>query len=241
YIFPKNQYFITSTYPIENLGLKTQLSLEIAGDESILLKPEKWDSGIVYRPLIFDGEQFNYKVWFTNALLGTSDFNRLPNSTFLKGSLRPLVNIEKDKLNSYVFPDNLKITQQHFKTTTKVSITHRNLKSLEINFKHYSTLVGRYDNYLFFSEIGSKENNLLTIYNINEDKVVLSNNMAKAMIQEDTLIFAVFNKAKGKYPIENTNYNPGLRTFPGYHTFYKLYYVGQNPLLLPINQKRNTL
>lgn len=235
YIFPMDKSSLTSFCAIENIDFKPQMDITIEKDGALIVKPEIWISGIVYKPMVFDGTQYNYELLDTKIEFKKKDFDRGTDFNFLKGSELPKTVMKEGESDTYIFKGGLQIINNHKNGTSKIFVS-KDKQSWKQHYESSGRIIGKYKNHLFFTEGGAPENWLLTIYDLSQEKTILSKNVAKAFIKKDRLLYAEFSKSKENFPPENINCDFDFVNPYGYYTFYNLYYFGQKPIVLPITQ-----
>ncbi|PWL38783.1 hypothetical protein DKG77_11095 [Flagellimonas aquimarina] len=189
HVFPNDQKSMVSSYNLAELSFESQMDFNIEKDGSLILIPEIWGSTVVYRPLTFDGKKYlqQYTRGETNSdyNLQEKDFDISNPFNFLDGSEFPLFKNIEDGTAIYTFTDQLEIqvARNYENESTQISVyspDHENTVKIE----GYGSLIGKKDEFIFFSGSGVPEAWPLLIYDLSKEKLVLSKYMAKAMIKK---------------------------------------------------------
>lgn len=241
-IFPNSKNSITSYYNIKELDFESQMDFNIEKDGSLILKPESWGSTVVYRPIAFNGKKYNNRHSeegrnLDNALQ-EKDFDQRNSFNFMEGSELPQSKNVEGETEIYTFNDQLEIqVADNYKSkSTEVSIYSLDNESLTVNFKDLVSLIGKKDEFLFFSGSGISEDWPLHIYNLESEKLVLSKQMAKAIIKKNNVLFAELAEVTNNVDIGEIDCNPEYGVQKGYFDIYSFPFDKENPIVEFTNQ-----
>lgn len=236
-IFPNNKSSMASYYSIEDLGFESQMDFNIEKDGSLILKPEAWGSTVVYRPMTFNGKTYDNEHLREEIDLSNvskeKDFEQRNSVNFLNGSELPLSKNKEGETDIYKFNDLLEIqvTNNYKKKNTEVSIYSSSIDSLTFNLKDVASLIGKKNEFLFFSGSGASENWPLLIYNMESEKHVLSKHMAKALIKKREILFAELVDATSNNDIREIDCNLDYGDQKGYFNIYTFPFNQENPIV----------
>lgn len=236
-IFPDNKNSMTSHYNIEELDFESQMDFNIEKDGSLILKPEAWGSTVAYRPMVFNGKKYSDQHLSEGIGLGNvlkeKDFEQRNPFNFLNGSELPLSKNKEGETDVYKFNDLLEIqvTNNYKKKNTEVSVYSSSIDSLTFNLKDVASLIGKKNEFLFFSGSGASENWPLLIYNIESEKIILSKRMAKALIKKNNILFGELADVTNNIDIREMDYNQEHGGQKDYFDVYTFPFDKENPIV----------
>lgn len=236
-IFPDNKNSMTSHYNIKELGFESQMDFNIEKDGSLILKPEVWGSTVVYRPIVFNGKKYGNQHLSEEKDLGhvlqEKDFEQRNSFNFLNGSELPFHNGKEGETDVYKFNDQLeiKVTNDDKKKSAEALIRSSRNVFHTVTVKDAISLIGKKNEFLFFSGSGTSRNWPLYIYNMESERIMLSKRMAKAIIKANNVLLVELADVTGNTHIGEIDCNLEYGNRKDYFDVYSFSFDKENPIV----------
>ncbi|TMU50680.1 hypothetical protein [Flagellimonas algicola] len=230
-IFPDRKSSLFSDLDEGNIHSEAELDFNIEMDGTLILKPEVWGPTLAYRPMQWeksDGDaNFSETLWPLSRDISNEDFDPSNPYGFLNGSEMPISNED----GSFVFSNELTIDVMGRGNGTLYSISIHNTDAIKISFDEPVVLAGKKNDFLFFLARDNSSNGNLYLYDLNKQKMRWVKRMSKALILENTLLFAELTDKFLIPNIDEIECDPAHVLDRGFFKVYAVDYDNLNPIV----------
>ncbi len=241
-VFPSNSSTLTVKQANVGPNDNTLLDFSFEMDGSLIMKPEKWGATTAYRPYQLES-QLNRQLYSeAGTQLGypLDELDFRPNNPFefLNGSELPLVTKNEEHNTLFIFENELtvELIENPIDQNTIAKVSLNPTKKIEFPFERSVRLYGKKDNLLFFSEEGKSGNWPLHMFDLEKNKLVLTKNVAAALLKEDRLVYLELTEPYNIQNIGEIECNPNYEMEKGYFKAYSFKYSDYNPIVEYTNQ-----
>nr|WP_298998957.1 hypothetical protein [uncultured Allomuricauda sp.] len=191
-IFPDGKNDWNNPFSIENGYSNTKLGFIISENGIEISKSSPLPNGTMWHQYIFDGKEYIPKKYSPKNQFNETSFDIENEYQFIKGSEVPSYVESNEDRKEYSFEDDYTVVETAFQVGKKPKIPVLNNPDgkKEIQVSKQVRLIGKSENFIFLDSGGVPEDWLLHIYDINQQKIILSKYVAKAMLQDELLIFS---------------------------------------------------